>query len=75
MLLPDILLQVLQEAEDAGLYLETPAWNALLMCAGEFRAAAVMRHMPAQQCLMMQHQVLHKRVCNRSSAAYLSAKS
>jgi hypothetical protein len=29
------LLQVLQEAEDAGLYLETPAWNALLMCAGE----------------------------------------
>lgn len=27
-------LQVLQEAEDAGVYLETPVWNALLMCAG-----------------------------------------
>lgn len=29
------LLQVLQEAEEAGVYLETPVWNALLMCAGE----------------------------------------
>jgi hypothetical protein len=29
------ILQVLQEAEDAGVFLETPAWNALLMCAGE----------------------------------------
>jgi len=26
--------QVLQDALDAGVHLETPAWNALLMCAG-----------------------------------------
>lgn len=35
-----LLLQVLQEAEDGGVYLETPVWNALLMCAG---GAAVQR--------------------------------
>jgi hypothetical protein len=29
------LMQVLHEAEDAGVYLETPVWNALLMCAGK----------------------------------------
>lgn len=27
-------LQVLQDAEDAGVYLEAPVWNGLLMCAG-----------------------------------------
>jgi hypothetical protein len=31
----DRAFQVLQEAMDAGVHLETPVWNALLMCAGK----------------------------------------
>uniref|UniRef100_A0A383VR28 PROP1-like PPR domain-containing protein n=1 Tax=Tetradesmus obliquus TaxID=3088 RepID=A0A383VR28_TETOB len=33
----DRAYQVLQEAMDAGVHLETPVWNALLMCAGRCR--------------------------------------
>jgi hypothetical protein len=32
----DRAFQVLQDAMDCGVHLETPVWNALLMCAGEF---------------------------------------
>jgi len=28
------IVQVLQEGVDAGVYLDTPVWNALLMCTG-----------------------------------------
>lgn len=35
----DRAFQVLQEAIDSGVHLETPVWNALLMCAGMLRAA------------------------------------
>eukprot|EP00878_Enallax_costatus_P009353 GHUV01009775.1.p2 GENE.GHUV01009775.1~~GHUV01009775.1.p2 ORF type:complete len:470 (+),score=146.39 GHUV01009775.1:319-1728(+) len=31
----DRAFQVLQEAMDSGVHLETPVWNALLMCAGK----------------------------------------
>lgn len=32
----DRAFQVLQEAVDSGVFLETPVWNALLMCAGRY---------------------------------------
>lgn len=33
----DRAFQVLQDAMDSGVHLETPVWNALLMCAGRCR--------------------------------------
>jgi hypothetical protein len=35
----DRAFQVLQDAMDSGVHLETPVWNALLMCAGEVAVA------------------------------------
>jgi hypothetical protein len=67
--------QVLQDALDAGVHLETPAWNALLMCAGmwQLRGAQLRSclQVPAGQVdssgLQFWFAVL---VCSRTDTAY-----
>lgn len=79
-------LQVLQDAEDAGVYLEAPVWNGLLMCAGGTAVhggltcsqlqlgAVIVRYLVIQLLPGLLHNAaLHSGCCKDSSRAYFAA--
>lgn len=46
----DRAFQVLQDAMDSGIHLETPVWNGLLMCAGQSAASHAHIRTHAKAC-------------------------